>query len=928
MSNSLDKRSFLAIIAVTLLLIASIHIYFNETPQKATPYFLDDLDPWVDTALSKMSLDEKIGQLFLLELNNANTSIKEEIDTLNQKLFIGGLKFKQTEVLTQLIITNYIQSKTKHPLFIGSEGNLINRNDFHLPFGPIINSIQDSLFTDYYFNHFAKILKYENVNIEFSNTINKLDGINNSFSDKDSTVKKQSEKFKEILHKNKIISGLNFNDSLFFYNDSTKIDSLAQDIRKYNIDQYIALQISPDVTRKIAINQVPYKLDKFNQKAYGFRGLIFCQVEENMSSEEFANVFLSGTDVFIINKNVHQNIASFKSLIENKLISISDIDNKVKRILKAKKWAGIEAPTFKSAEISMSKIIEEQRVLLSWRLYENSFVLLKNDKNILPFEDLIYSNVHVISIGKKTETFNEYLFNYMDFSASEYSKNKLNNSSIKQCKNLILSIADDTICNDTNFIKKLKQLEKTKNILVVNFGNYKNIEKLKFADVILHAYDDHPFAQTTMAQAMVGAIRPKGEIVPSSIAKEFKPVNFRKINRFKYTIPEAAGYDSQKLKGIDSLIELAINAGAMPGGQVLAAQNGKVFYYKSFGHHTYSKFRKVKNSDIYDLASISKVAATTLTAMKLYEMDSIGMHDSIKYYIDDTINCTIKNHQIADFFIHQTGLPADMPILPYINYRDSATKRYDKYFSPKKDSVHTIKVADEFYLREDYIDSVTASLYNLEIDTTKAYQYSDINFNIIYDILLKKLPKPYKSFVYNNFYKPLQLRTIGYLPIERFNKRRIPPTQKDKYWRKQLVQGYPHDESAALYGGISGNAGLFSNANDLAILFQALNNGGVYAGKRIMNKETIQKFILPQHNSKRGLGFARKKGMFGHSGFTGCVVWANPQTNFVFVFLSNSIHPKPTNRKLKRMKIRNKVLNIIMDSYIPHSTKLSIASLN
>lgn len=928
MPNSLDKKSLLAVLAASLLLVAAIHLYFNKAPQQTALYFLDEIDPRIDTIVSKMSLEEKIGQLFLLELENANTSIKEEIDTLNQKFFFSGIKFKQTEVLNQLIITNYIQSKTKQTLFIGSEGSLINRNDFNLPFGSIINSISDTSFAEYYLNHFVKTLKYENVNIEFSNTINTLNHNSQSFSEEDSIVLQQSKKFKELLQKNKIISCLNFKDSLLFCNDSALIDSMAHKIRQYDVDKYIALQISPEVTNKIALNQAPNIIAEFNKNTYGFRGLIFNQIKDSLNSDEFANLFNSGADIFIVNKNIEQNVLAFKRLIKNNHISIQDIDKKVKRVLKAKKWIGIEKPSFKSAEISMSKIIEEQRVLLSWKLYENSFVLLKNDKNILPFEDLIYSNAHVLRVGDKTSYFNEYLFNYMDLSASNYAKNKFNKSSLKQCKNLILAIADDTICNDTSFIKKLKQLEKTKNLLVVNFGNYKNIEKLNFADVILHAYDKHPFAQTTIAQAMVGAIKPKGKMLPSSIAQEFNNVQFRKINRFKYTIPEVAGYDSQNLKRIDSLIEVAINIGAMPGGQVLAAQNGKVFYYKSFGHHTYSKFRKVKNSDIYDLASISKVAATTLTAMKLYEMDSISMQDSIKYYIEDTINCTVKNHQIADFFIHKTGLPADMPILPYINYRDSVTKRYDKYFAPKKDSVHTIKVADDFFLREDYIDSVTASLYNLEIDTTKEYLYSDINFNIIYDILLRKLPKPYKSFVYSNFYKPLQLRSVGYLPIERFNKRRIPPTQKDKYWRKQLVQGFPHDESAALYGGISGNAGLFSNANDLAILFQALNNGGVYAGKRIMDKETIEKFILPQHNSKRGLGFARKNGMFGHSGFTGCVVWANPQTNFVYVFLSNSIHPRPTNKKLKRMNIRNKVLNIILDSYIPRSTKLNFASLN
>ena len=931
-----SKNLFTFFVALLIVIEASlvyitIFIDFEDLEEPKT-WFLEQQDAWVDTTLKRMSLEEKVGQLFLLELDGAKSDFKEEIDTILQELHIGGVKFKQTEVLNQLIVTHYLQSKSKLPLFIGSEGSVINRSDFNLPIGPIINAIKDSAFTDYYLNQFAEVLKYEGINIEFSNTIDILDSTNleQGFTDDWQLIAKQSKKFRNELHENKIISCLNYNDELFFNSDTIALDTLSLLKRPFSIDKYFALKVPLAINQVISSGKANYNLSEFNKKYYGFKGLIFAHIDTSESVEQMKALFDSGADVFIVNSKVELCIKHFKKLVTDGQIDKKQVNTRVKRLLLAKKWSKPEQEEFKSAEINLTKILAKNRMLLSWNLYEASLCLLKNKNNTLPFSNLLNSRTHLLIFGNnKLKDFKEKLGYYLDFTSSSYDKTKINSSSLRYSKNLILAITDNEkdYFTDSVLIKSLQQLNKHKKLIVVDFGCPETVKSLAFADAIISAYDNHPFNQANTAQLIVGAVSPKGRIVPSSIASGFKQANFRKINRLKYTIPETVGFNTYLLQNVDSVIEQAIYLGATPGAQVLAAKNGKVFFYKSYGYQTYSKRRKVKNTDLYDLASITKVAATTLTAMKLYELDSIGLNDSIKYYIEDTINCTIKNHQLADFFIHKTGMPPDMPILQYISYQDSVTKRYDKYYTEKKDSLHTIKLANNYYLREDYIDSVTKSLFNLEIDTTKPYTYSDINFNIIYEILLSELPGSYTKFVYSNFYKPLQLRTMCFLPLDRFNEYRIAPTQKDRYWRKQLLRGTVHDESAALYGGIAGNAGLFSNANDLAILFEMLNNGGTYAGRKVFEKETIEKFIYPQENSKRGLGFNRKNGgYYGHSGFTGCVVWANPQTDFIFVFLSNSIHPRATNRKLKRMGIRSTVMNLIWDAYEPGSLRLDLAS--
>ncbi len=927
-------RLFIALILMIEagLIFITIFIDFEE-PEEDETYFLDQNDPWADTILSQMSLEEKIGQLFLLELNEAISDSKEKTDTILQNFHLNGVRFKQTEVLNQLIITNYLQSKSKLPLFIGSEGSIINRKDFDMPIGSIINSVKDSVFAEYYLQRFTEILKLEGVNIDFSNSIDLLDTVNliQGFSDREQLGVKQSKLLRKLLHKNKIISCLNHKDKLFFSKDSVALDTLSLIKKPFEINKFFALLMPSEIRNAILNGETSYNFATFSDRYYSFKGLVFTPIDTTVEMEQQKALFESGTDVFIIKGDIGHQIENFSELVQSGQINENEINKRVKRILLAKKWLKPEQESFKSAEISLSKIISKNTKLLSWKLYEASISLLKNKNNILPFNDLQNSKTHLLVFGNDDfSELKENLSYYMDFSSSGYDKTKLNNTSLRYSKNLILAIGPGTNVNfsDSLLIKSLEKLNETKNLIVLCFAKPEIIKKLAFADVLLYAYDTHPFSQADMAQVITGAVVPSGKILPESLATNFTTPNFKKINRFRYTIPEAAGFNSFEFDRIDSLIEQAIYLGATPGAQVLAAKNGKVFFYKSYGYHTYNKRQKVKNLDIYDLASITKVAATTLVAMKLYEQDSIHLEDSIKYYIEDTVNCTIKNHQLLDFFIHKTGIQPNMPILQYISYQDSVTKRYDKYYSEREDSVHTIKVADNYFLREDYLDSIVASLYNLEIDTTKPYIYSDINFNIIYDILQRKLPVSYKKFVYSNFYNPLQLRTIGFLPIDRFNKLRIAPTQKDRYWRRQLLIGTPHDESAALYGGIAGNAGLFSNANDLAILFQMLNHSGVYADQKVFEKETIETFIYPPENSSRGLGFSRKKGgYYGHSGFTGCVVWANPQTDFIFVFLSNSIYPKSTNKKLKRMNIRSQVLDLIWAAYQPEVLKLNLADL-
>ena len=924
------KYIFVFIIVIELCLI-SITIFIDFETEKEIPesFFLDLDNSWADTLLKRMTLDEKIGQLFVMELSGIESDSKETIDTLIQNLAIGGIKFRQTEVLNQLIITNYLQSKSKYPLLIGSDGSIINRSDFNLPVGPIINSSKDKHFIDYYFEQFAEVLKLEGVNIDFSNSLEGIDSLGSGygFIDNDSIQKIQSVQFRKKLHHEKVISCLNFDDDLFFLKDSVLSDSLKNLKSEAGIDKFFAVQISPKLSSFISLRPKHPSISKFLSQNYGFKGIIYSKVMDSISVDTILSLYKSGIDAFIVHGQIGKSVSSFKSLVNKGIIKETEIDKKVKKILMAKTWSGLENQEFKSAENSISKIMAHPRKLLSWKVYEGSLCLLKNQNNLLPFNNLLENRTHLLVIGNEKIPFLElFLNNYLDCSSAQHIKGEIKTSSYATYTNIILAInnPDSQLINNPSFIQSLEKLKRQKRLIVVNFDNPTILQKLNFANAVIYAYDNHPFSQMIAAQIIAGSIAPTGQITPLYY-KSKGVVSYKKIDRFEYTIPEAAGFNSIDLAKVDALIKSAIEMHVTPGCQIFAAKDGKVFYNKSFGNHTYNSSKPVKNSDIFDIASISKVAATTLASMKLYEGGLIRLNDSIKYYIEDTMNCTIKNHQLRDFFIHQSGLPADMPILQYIRYRNKSIKRFDKYYSEKPDTSYSVKVADHYYLRKDYVDSIVHSLYNLVWDTTKVYKYSDVNFNIIYDIISRKIKGKYSNYLSDIFYNPLQLRTMGFLPLDRFDESRIVPTQEDKYWRKQLLLGYPHDESAALYGGISGNAGLFSNANDLAILFQMLMNGGTYGGKQLFKKETVELFTSPQEGSTRGLGFVRNgNGAYGHTGFTGCVVWANPVNRTIFVFLSNSIHPNVLNKKLRKMEIREKVYDLIMQAYEPGSGVLKI----
>ncbi|NRB63956.1 MAG: serine hydrolase [Saprospiraceae bacterium] len=396
--------------------------------------------------------------------------------------------------------------------------------------------------------------------------------------------------------------------------------------------------------------------------------------------------------------------------------------------------------------------------------------------------------------------------------------------------------------------------------------------------------------------------------------------------------PEEVGIRGDKLLAINAIIRKAIREKAFPGCQLLVARQGRIILNKSFGTHQYATQKAVENGDLYDLASITKIAATTIGIMKAYELGMIDLQDQVGQHLPKLKGGDVGGVTIAQLLAHQSGIQPNIPLRYSILHRDSTDDTCDDYLCFEQSDLFPERAAEHIYVKNGFIDSVLARIHTIKIESGRRYRYSDVNFLLLQKILEGRSGMTLEKWLGKHFYEPLDLPTMAFRPLSKVNPERIVPTERDLRWRHQLLRGYVHDEAAALLGGVAGHAGLFSNAEDLATLMQMLLNGGRYGGITFLQPTTIKLFTAAQNGSHRGLGFDKpKRGYgrnhakymssmsFGHLGFTGTCVWVDPQEELIYIFLSNRIHPSIANKKLMRKGIRGKIHQVVYDALDTYS---------
>jgi CubicO group peptidase (beta-lactamase class C family) len=382
---------------------------------------------------------------------------------------------------------------------------------------------------------------------------------------------------------------------------------------------------------------------------------------------------------------------------------------------------------------------------------------------------------------------------------------------------------------------------------------------------------------------------------------------------------------------VDGIAQEAIANNATPGAVVLVVKNGKIVFEKSYGYYDYAKQNPVTTNSIFDMASVTKICATTIAIMKLYDEGKIKLIDTLGKFIPWVRGTNKGSATIQNILLHQARLKAWIPF--YKEVIDTMGLPNPLIFSKNKTKEFAIPVADSLYMLTAWRDTMYKRMVQSKLEDPNKYIYSDNDFIFLGLIVEQLSGKTLDAYVTEFFYKPLGLQSTGFLPLQKFDHQKIVPTENEKYFRLQTLKGYVHDPGAAMFGGIAGHAGLFSCANDLAIIMQMLLNGGEMDGRRYLKKETIDLFTAYQSEiSRRGYGFdkpekdneTRKEAYpskfvstqtFGHTGFTGTCVWADPKENLIYIFLSNRVHPLGgDNQKLLKMNIRSRIHDAIYEA--------------
>ncbi|MEL6556557.1 MAG: serine hydrolase [Bacteroidota bacterium] len=566
--------------------------------------------------------------------------------------------------------------------------------------------------------------------------------------------------------------------------------------------------------------------------------------------------------------------------------------------------------------------------LLSRLQKEQEIVLLKNENDILPFKQLDKLSYGVLNIGSKSaDAFVERCKSYRQPDFIENASNAaLNNGSlpIDSVSTLILIQTDSTV--EEKIMERLKSLFDDYTIIYVSLQGNSSIATQQWVDqaqVVVRSQDAEMLTQDYTAQLLFGGIAAKGalkEAIGDRYANGTGELTER--SRLKYTIPEELGIDSDTLhKKVYEILEKGLRAQAFPGVQVMAVKSGKVFYHKAFGYHTYDSIRALQKDDIYDLASVTKVTGATLALMKLHDSGKFDLDAPAYTYWPDFTYKEKKQLTFRSILAHNAGLKS---WIPYWITTKRKNGRYKKNtLSTKQDEKYTHQLNDSLFLHKDYKKTIYKMIRKSPPNQSPGYVYSGLSFYLYPEIVENLSGKPFESFLKDEFYGGLGAETIGFNAGVQYPLDRIVPTEVDTFFRMKPLHGVVHDEGAAMMRGISGNAGLFATANDLAKVWQMLLNEGSYGGTRYLSKQTIDKFTSCQYceeGNRRGLGFDKplieydpvKSSVsplasyrsYGHSGYTGTFVWADPENELLFIFLSNRVYPTRNNRKIYQLNIR------------------------
>jgi beta-glucosidase-like glycosyl hydrolase/CubicO group peptidase (beta-lactamase class C family) len=961
-----------------LLLLVSCSVFSQQTANPLDANGLAKQSRWVDSLYNQMSVQEKVGQLFMVAAySNRDSTHTKQIDSLIVKHHIGGLIFFQGGPVRQAVLTNRYQSESKTPLMIGIDAefglNMRLDSTFRYPWNMTLGAIRDKNLIRQVGQQLGRQSKRMGIHINFApvldintNPANPIIG-NRSYGENKENVYQSASAFIDGMHSEGVLSSgkhfpghgdtdtdshktlpiVNHNlarlDSIEFYPYKKLFQEGLSSVMVAHLE-VPDLEPRPGYPSSISYNIITNLL----KEKMGFKGLIFTDALNMKGASNFSSpgdidfaAFLAGNDVLLFSEDVPTAAGKLIAAYENGSYTEERLAYSVKKILKAKYKAGLHHSQKIDTVNLIADLNNNENKVLDQKLYENAVTLLKNKKEILPVKDLQETKIAYLKVGDDSnEVFVNTLKKYTDVDVLKMDSLSEENLDILKPYGLIIigyhkSNASAYRKNDfTNselaFIEKIAQDRKV--VLAVFARPYvlMKLKQTKNIEGLVMAYQNSEMSQSVTAQAIFGAVGFKG-ILPVSVSEEFKEgagLETQSLSRLAYALPESVGLDAKILARIDGLAEYAIDQKITPGMQVLVARKGKVVYSKNFGFYTYEKTEVVTDSTLYDLASLTKILATLPMVMKLYENKDIDFDTKLGELLPELKNSNKKNITTLEILSHYGKLKPWIPF--YLATLNPDKTPSDKYYRKVPEGKFNVKVANDLYLREDYKDTMYQLIADSPLQPKLEYKYSDLPFLIMKKYIEKEYGKHLEDLDQKYFYEGLGANYTTFRPLEKFPVSQITPTENDNYFRHQTIRGYVHDMGAAMLNGVGGHAGLFSNANDVAKIMQMYLQNGYYGGRQFLETSTVGAFNSCHYcnkNNRRGIGFDKPQlsgegptcgcvsmKSFGHSGFTGTFAWVDPEAEIVYVFMSNRTYPDSAINKLSKESIRERIQQIIYDA--------------
>jgi beta-glucosidase-like glycosyl hydrolase/CubicO group peptidase (beta-lactamase class C family) len=951
---------------------------FAQNPLVTTDSLLQAT--WVNYRYDAMSLEEKIGQLFMVSVaSNESGQRTDRIKELIKNHHIGGVIFSKGGPNRQAKLCNEYQSLSKTPLLIGmdAEWGLAMRLDstYAFPWNMTLGAIQNDEIVEKVGRQVGKHAKRLGVHINFApdidintNAANPIIGNRSFGEDREAVTAKGIAFMKGMESVGVLSSGKHFpghGDTAVDSHHALPVIPFSRErldsVELYPYNKLIKEGLSSIMVAHLEVPSMELKkglpsslseqiISGILKEEMGFEGLVFTDAlnmkgatKYGVDGEVELAAFIAGNDMLLMPESVADAKEKIVQAYNKGKISEQRLALSVKKILMAKYKVGLN----NYRPIQTANLYQDLNSLEDDLIYEeaieNAITVVKNKFNLLGIRNLQNKKIAYVKFGDAPN--DEFLK-----SLKRYAKvTEVNGENITTLKtkladyNLVIighHKSNESPWKGYKFSKKelawlqeISNLRSSNLILCVFAKPYalKEVATFQNIDAVVMSYQNSGLSQKKTAELLFGAIPASGKL-PVSTNMEFPAgtgVLLKSLKRLGYSIPERVGFSSLKLSKIDQLVQNGLDSLMYPGAQVVVARKGKIVYNKSFGKPTYKSNREVKEDDVYDLASLTKILATLPMVMKMDEENKIRLNDTFEELVPDYSNTEIKNVTVLKALSHYGRLPAWIPF--YVRTLDKKRQPSEEFYRKVPTPGFSYKVAENLYLTDAYKDSIYNRIGRQDLKSNR-YRYSDVPYYVmkkyIEDTYGQRLDKLTSDFLYDK----LGAQHTSYNPLEKFPKNKIIPSEEDKYYRYQTVHGYVHDMGAAMQGGVGGHAGLFSNANDVAKIMQMYLQEGYYGGSRFFTSRTVKKFntcYFCDKNVRRGVGFDKpqlensgptcgcvSRKSFGHSGFTGTYTWADPEEEIVYVFLSNRTYPTASNTLLVKSGLRTRIQQAIYDSIL------------